>query len=80
VIAASRSIVVFSFKLPLNLAVDIGNQRSCNTVRNVSKGCVKDLELFLSECECDGFHFALRVATSAAKSCTAFIKGAMNCS
>jgi hypothetical protein len=25
------------------------------------------LELFLSECECDGFHYALRVATSAAK-------------
>ena len=56
-IAPGRSLVVLALvKLLLDLAVDTGDQRSRQTVRDFKQGSIEDLELLLSEGESDGFH------------------------
>ena len=49
-VAPGGGVVVLALKLLLNLAVDTRDQRSCYSVRDLNKGCVEDLELFLCKC------------------------------
>ena len=59
-VAPSRSLVVLTLvKLLLDLAVDAGDQRSSNTVRNFKQSSVEDLKLFLCEGEGDRFHYPI---------------------
>lgn len=56
-VTPGRSLVVLALvKLPLDLAVDAGDQRSSKTIGDFEQGSVEDLKLILSKGEGDGFH------------------------